>query len=480
MTRPGGRLGEAEEQARDRALARAARADERDRLARPELEVEPVEHEPASRRDRRTRRPRSARARRRGLGGASPADRQHRRRRLEQREHPLGDREPVGARVELRAELAQRQVQLGREHEHRQARPRGRAPPSTSRTPTVTATSATPSVAASSSTEPERKRDPERAHRRAAVALADLVDAGRLRPAAVERAQRRQAAHDVEEVRREEPQREPALARALLGVAADQPHEHRHERQRQQHAARPRCRSIARRPSRARRAGRPRRARPAAGSGRSTPRARRRPGRPPPRSPPASTPSSAAGCVAQPPLDEREPQLGEHGRGGARARRPRSPRRAARARRTPARAATSSRRDRRRATRRRRPARRSARAASPGRARARAATHPERGVERRAAAAPAGRAGRGAGRARASLSPRAAVAARERLGRRLDLLAADAGAEDVVRPALVEQDERHDDQGDDASSPRACSARTRRSATVRLLREVGLETITRG
>ena len=41
-------------------------------------------------------------------------------RRVEQREHPLGDRQAVGARVVLGAQPAQRQVQLGREHEHRQ------------------------------------------------------------------------------------------------------------------------------------------------------------------------------------------------------------------------------------------------------------------------------------------------------------------------------------------------------------------------
>ena len=77
--------------------------------------------------------------------------------RLEQIEHALGDGEPVRAGVELRAEPAQRLVQLGREHEHGQPRLQTRARPSTSRTPTVTAASATPSVAASSSTEPERK-----------------------------------------------------------------------------------------------------------------------------------------------------------------------------------------------------------------------------------------------------------------------------------------------------------------------------------
>ena len=59
--------------------------------------------------------------------------------------------------------------------------------------------------------------------------------ATRLGLAAVEGAQRGKAAHDVEEVAGEPAQRLPALLRPLLGVAADEPHEHRHERQREQH-----------------------------------------------------------------------------------------------------------------------------------------------------------------------------------------------------------------------------------------------------
>ena len=47
---PGCRLGEAEQQRRDRALSRAALADERDGLAREELELELVEDEPRPRR----------------------------------------------------------------------------------------------------------------------------------------------------------------------------------------------------------------------------------------------------------------------------------------------------------------------------------------------------------------------------------------------------------------------------------------------
>ena len=120
-----------------------------------ELEVERVEDEAGSR-GVGERDPLEANGRVRRTGRDEPCPPPHRRGRLEQLEHALGDGQPVGARVELRAELAQRQVQLGREDEHGQPGLRPR-PPSTSRTPTVTATSATPSVAASSSTDPERK-----------------------------------------------------------------------------------------------------------------------------------------------------------------------------------------------------------------------------------------------------------------------------------------------------------------------------------
>ena len=59
----------------------------------------------------------------RAPGSARAASRPAQRggRRVEQREHSLGDRQPVGARVVLGAEPAERQIQLGREHEHGEA-----------------------------------------------------------------------------------------------------------------------------------------------------------------------------------------------------------------------------------------------------------------------------------------------------------------------------------------------------------------------
>ena len=98
----------------------------------------------------------------------------------------------------------------------------------------MTATSAIPRVAASSSTAPERNatRSVPIVARRYSSLTAAIV---RLDGAAVERAQRRQPADDVEEVGREREQRLPALARVPLGVTADQPHEDGDERQREQH-----------------------------------------------------------------------------------------------------------------------------------------------------------------------------------------------------------------------------------------------------
>ena len=181
-----------------------------------ELEVDAVEHRgrPRRVRERDALEPdaRVARARR------DASSRPGRDIAVDEVEQPLRDREPVGARVELRGEVPQRQVELGREHEHGQAASKP-MPPSTRRTPTVTATSAIPSVAASSSTVPERNATRSVAivvRRYSSLTSRDLL---RLRLAAVERAQRRQPADDVEEVRREERQRLPALARALLACS---------------------------------------------------------------------------------------------------------------------------------------------------------------------------------------------------------------------------------------------------------------------
>ena len=230
----GRRLQEPEQQRRHGALAGAALADERDGLAGRQLEVEPVEHEAGTRRigegDAL-----QAHRRRRGARDRPRPSAARRGRRVEQREHPIGDRQ-------------RRRRSRGTQ---RPSRRRGRyssgaststvspacrpSPPSASRTPDRHRDERDAEGGGQLEHRPREEREAQRPHRRAAVALADLGDAGRLRAAAIERAQRRQAAHDVEEVRRQQPQGVPALAGALLGGAADQPHEDRHERQRDRH-----------------------------------------------------------------------------------------------------------------------------------------------------------------------------------------------------------------------------------------------------
>ena len=116
----GRRLQEAEQQRRHGALAGAALPDERDGLAGRQLEVEPVEDGAGARRVGEGDALQAHRRRRGARGGPRPS-RARRGRRVEQPEHPVGDGQAVGARVVLRAQPAQGQVELGREHEHRQS-----------------------------------------------------------------------------------------------------------------------------------------------------------------------------------------------------------------------------------------------------------------------------------------------------------------------------------------------------------------------
>ena len=144
--------------------------------------------------------------------------RDDRHRLLDQPEQPVGDRDAVGARVEPGCEVAQRQVELGRQHEHRQRGLEG--------DPAVDEPHADRD---GDERDAERRgelehrageeREAERAHRRAAVLVADLLDPRGLRLASVEGPQRRQPADDVEEVGREERHRLPALP----GAAARSP-----------------------------------------------------------------------------------------------------------------------------------------------------------------------------------------------------------------------------------------------------------------
>ena len=332
--------------------------------------------------------------------------------------------------MEPGAELAQRQVELGREHEHRQ--------PGLQPEPAADEAHADGDR---DERDAERRRqlqhrarqeaDAQRPHRRAPVAVADRRKRRRLLAAAVERPQRRQPADDVEEVRREQPQRLPALDRPLLRVAADEPHEHRHERQRREHqrgraevdrghpaehgerhdACEHDLRQVAGEVALERVDALHRGRRDLARLGAVE---RERSG-------------------AQAPLDEREPQLGEDAGGGAPAGdlgRPRE-RAAAGERQREEHEVGASRPPR---SRRRTPARRSARAASPGRARA-APSRRRSPCRPRAGPAPPGPGAAGAGRAPARSAARLPSGAPlERLERRRRLLAGQAVAEDGVAP----------------------------------------------
>ena len=157
--------------------------------------------------------------------------------RLDQCQEAVGNGDAIGARMEPGSEIAQRQVELRREHEHGQRRfecdpaldqpdPDGDC----------------------DERDAERRRELEhgsreeceaqRSHRRRAVGVARLLDPPELRLATIERSQRRQPANDIEEVRRQQRHRLPALACPVPGGPADQPEEHGHEGQREQHQAR--------------------------------------------------------------------------------------------------------------------------------------------------------------------------------------------------------------------------------------------------
>ena len=226
-------LRQPQQQARDRALSAAAGADQRDRLSGRQLEPDLLERRPAG--------PRIAEADPVEADGGCGRDRQRRGegcgRRRGRVQQPPGHRHPVRPCVELGRQVAQRQVQLGRQQQHRQRR---------------LESDVTVHQPHSHGDRDQRhsqrgrqiehragqKGKAQRLHGRLAVALADLVDALRLGLAAVEGTQRRQAAHDVEEVRREQRQLLPARQRPALGGAADQPHEDRHQGQRDQHQQR--------------------------------------------------------------------------------------------------------------------------------------------------------------------------------------------------------------------------------------------------
>ena len=134
----------------------------------------------------------------------------------------------------LGRQVAKRQVELRREHEHRE--PRLQAEPALDEADADRhGHERDPEGGGELEHRAGEEGDAERPHRRAPVLVADLRDPLGLRRAPVERAQSGQSTDDVQEVRGEQPERLTPLRRAPLRVAADQPHEHGHEREREQH-----------------------------------------------------------------------------------------------------------------------------------------------------------------------------------------------------------------------------------------------------
>ena len=138
--------------------------------------------------------------------------------------------------MKLRRELPQREIELGGEHEHGQA---GLQAEPAVYEPHADGNRNQGDAQGRGELEhrAREKGDPQGPHRRLPVMLTDPREHGGVLRPAVERPQRRQATHDIQEVTREQPEREPSLTRAILGVPADQPHEDGDERQREQHQA---------------------------------------------------------------------------------------------------------------------------------------------------------------------------------------------------------------------------------------------------
>ncbi len=82
--------------------------------------------------------------------------------------------------------------------------------------------------------ERREERDPQRLHRLAPVGLTGLLERALLRVVAIVRAQRLEAAHDVEEVRAEQRERLPALLGRRARGEPDEDHEQRDHRDGQQ------------------------------------------------------------------------------------------------------------------------------------------------------------------------------------------------------------------------------------------------------
>ncbi len=154
--------------------------------------------------------------------------------RVEHLEHVVGRRHALRRGVELHADLAQRQIRLGREQQHEEA-DRERQRPVDEPEPDRDCDDRDRDRREELEHETREERDAEHAHRLAAVLVGDTLDGrgGTVLPA--EDLEGRQALHGVGEARREALQRAPLLLLHRARGEADQNHEDRDEGKGEQH-----------------------------------------------------------------------------------------------------------------------------------------------------------------------------------------------------------------------------------------------------
>jgi len=223
--RPGIGREQTEDELRRRRLAGPARPGQRHDAPRPQLQRESRRGgHAASRSNHRDAVQPDRRAAQIGRVPHPP----RRERRVQHVEGARRGGDPVGRGVEVRADLAQRQVHLGREHEDRES---GLQIQVTGDQPQPDADGHQSHRERGDQLEHHagQERDAQRRHRRDAVRLAELADPRDRSPLPTESAQRREARDEVEHLRAEALHRGETPPRGVLREAPDQDHEDRDE-----------------------------------------------------------------------------------------------------------------------------------------------------------------------------------------------------------------------------------------------------------